>query len=138
MEIYRRRPPKEKRPSGREPKFTIEYMTMVARKVADEGMTYDQACKTFGISQGAVGDWKKRYLKGTLGSSKSDTHEQSSDYKVFRLEDQVKDLKREIGELYLENMMLKKTLCTFPPKKKESSSVITSENLEQFKKGAKK
>jgi len=44
----------------------------------------------------------------------------------------MKDLKREIGELYLENLMLKKALYHSRQIKKENSSIITEENLAQF------
>jgi hypothetical protein len=44
----------------------------------------------------------------------------------------VKNLKTEIGELYLENLMLKKALEFSRQIKNEDSSVITSENLDQL------
>jgi hypothetical protein len=47
MDIYRKIKPKEKPIRGRPPQFTNEFMQMVARKVVDEGMTYQVAAKTF-------------------------------------------------------------------------------------------
>lgn len=138
MEIYRNkvRPVKEKKKPGREPTFTAEYMTMVARKVVDEGMTFREAARTFGISQGAVSMWKKKYLKGEFMSLNRKETKENFEAKTYVLEDQIKDLKKEIGELYLENLMLKKALFHSRRIKKENSSVITSENLDQFQKGA--
>jgi transposase len=109
---------------------------MVAQKVVEEGMTYRVAAKTFAISTGAVSAWTKKYKKGNLLQSAKDK-EQSPDYKIYQLEDQVKELKTEIGDLYLQNQMLKKALFHSQMKKKENSSVITSENLAQFQKAAK-
>jgi hypothetical protein len=54
MDILRKRPPKEKRPPGRDPKWTNEYMFMVIKKVLEEGMTYREAAKTFNVSSAAV------------------------------------------------------------------------------------
>ncbi|MGE3262399.1 MAG: hypothetical protein AB7K68_11520 [Bacteriovoracia bacterium] len=49
----------------------------------------------------------------------------------------MKDLKLEIADLYLENLMLKKALEHSLRKKNEDSSVITSENLARLKEDAK-
>jgi transposase-like protein len=136
VEIYRKVAPKEKKFPGREPKFTTEFMTMVARKVEEEGMTYKEASKTFGISQGGIALWIKKFRAGGKMTVK-DQVAPSVELTNYRLEEQVKELKKEIGELYLENLMLKKALYHSQSKKKEGSSVITSENLERWRGGAK-
>lgn len=136
MEVFTKVKPREKKIIGRQPKWTAEYMHMVAQKVVEEGMTFRVAAKTFGISTCAVSAWTKKYKKGNLIQSAKDK-EQSPDYKIYQLEDQVKELKTEIGDLYLQNQMLKKALFHSQLKKKENSSVITSENLAQFQKAAK-
>jgi transposase len=136
MDIFRAKTPKikVKKKPGRESVFTTEFMMMVAKKVVNGEMTYKEAQETFGVSQGSIAEWKKKYLKGKF----NDTTPSNSPYKVSNaakvsiLEDQMKDLKREIGELYLENLMLKKALYHSRLTKKENSSVITSENLAQF------
>lgn len=99
-------------------------------------MKYREAAKTFGISQGAVAQWVKKYRKGTLGAvdKKMDC---SPELKIFRLEEQMNDLKSEIGDLYLENQLFKKALLLSQQKKKDNLSVITSENLAQYRKAAK-
>ncbi len=134
MEIFAKNPPKEKRPHGRPRRWTNEFMTMVAQKVVDEGMTYQKAGKIFGVSQGSIGTWVKRYKQGTLSAS-SKTKEASPELQIYRLEGEVKELKQEIGNLYIENQLLKKALCHSHSKKRETSSVITSENLAQFQRG---
>lgn len=92
------------------------------------------------MCQGAIASCVKQYKSGTLGSSDHDRYakeQKTPDHRIFSLESQVKDLKTEIGELYLENLMLKKALSYSAQKKKEVSSMITSENLDQFKKDVK-
>lgn len=136
MEIYNTVKPKEKLPCGRPNKFTNEYMRMVASKVIDEGMTWREASKTFNCSTGAIATWIRGYKKGNFGIMSSKVKEQTKDHKIYTLESSIKDLKKEIGELYLENLMLKKALSHSTRIKKENSSVITSENLDQFQKDA--
>ena len=135
MEVFRKQPPKEKRPTGRQPKWTSEFMWMVAKKVVEEGMKYREAAKVFGISQGSVTSWVKKYRRGNLEPLSK--KELSDDSKIYRLEEQVKELKTEVGDLYLQNQMLKKILLLSQQKKKDNSSVITSENLAQFQRDAK-
>jgi len=136
MEVFRKYAPKEKKPHGRQPKWTSEFMWMVAQKVVEEGMTYREASKTFNISSGSVSAWVRKFRKGTL--SATDTkHEVSDGLKIYRLEEQVKELKTEIGDLFLQNQMLKKALYHSQQKKKDNLSVITSENLDQYQKAAK-
>lgn len=136
MEIYNTVKPKEKLPCGRPNKFTSEYMRMVASKIVDEGMTWREASETFNCSTGAIAKWIRDYKKGIFGLMSNKVKEQTKDHKIHTLESSIKDLKKEIGELYLENLMLKKVLSHSQRTKKENSSVITSENLAQFQKDA--
>jgi hypothetical protein len=68
------------------------------------------------------------------GNAKKKRRETTSKYKQeiddYRHTAQLKDLKLQIAELYLENLMLKKMLEHSLQKRKESSSDITSENLD--------
>jgi transposase len=136
VEVFEPKQLKEKRPQGRQPKHTVEYMTMVARQVEEKELTYRQASKLYGISHGTIGSWVKKYKKKNWGNS-AKTKVITEEVHRYRVETQLKDLKCEIGELYLENQMLKKILQHSQQIKKERSSVITSENLAQFKKGVK-
>lgn len=137
MEILRKNPPREKLPPGRQPKWTAEFMVMVAQKVVDEGMTFRAAAKLFGVSQGSVNLWVKNFRKGNLAAFRGSAEVLSNSHQVLQLEDQIRGLKCEIGDLFLQNLMLKKALFHSRKKKLESSSVITSENLEQFQKDVK-
>jgi transposase-like protein len=59
MDILNKYPPKEKKKTGRRPKYKLEFMNMVASKVVDDGMKFREAAQTFGISQGSVAVWVK-------------------------------------------------------------------------------
>jgi len=138
MEVKNMQLPKEKAPTGRAPKYSIEYYLMMAKQVVDDGLTYRKASEIYGCSHGTVNHWVKQYRTGVLPGKvrkvKLDASARERD--VNRLTHQVKNLKTEIGELYLENLMLKKALEYSQQIKREDSSVITSENLDQFQEDA--
>jgi len=136
MEVFSQKPIKEKRPQGRQPKFSLEYMMMIAKQVVDKELTYRDAAKLYGVSHGSIASWVSKYKKK---SWKSVGRNQviSEEVHRYRMETQMRELKHEIAELYLENLMLKKIIQHSQQIKKERTSVITSENLDQFKKDAK-
>lgn len=136
MEVFTKVKPKEKKIIGKPPKWTPEYQHMVAQKVVEEGMKFREAAKIFGISTASVNACVKRYRKGTIYKNAAEK-EQSSEYKIYILEEQIKELKTEIGDLFLQNQMLKKALYHSQSPKKETSSVITSKNLDQYQKAVK-
>jgi len=127
-------PINEKRPPGRQAKCSVEYQVMIAKKVVEEGMTYREAAKTFNVSHGAVHSYILKYKK-INGKVKRKVQQGRYSERVenYRHEAQLKGLKQEIADLYLENLMLKKALQHSLQMKKEDSSVITSENLERLK-----
>lgn len=137
MEIHNQTKVKEPKIIGRKPKFTQEYMMMIGRKVVEGEMSYREAAKTFGVSNGAVGQYVKRFKKNGGWGNAQKVKEASDKNKSQRLEYQVRELKHEIAELYLENLMLKKALQFSVQVKKENSSVITSENLDQYQRAVK-
>ncbi len=138
MEIFTPPVVKEKRPPGRRSKVSVAYQVMVARKCIEEGMTYREAAKTFNVSHGSVHQfilkYKDRNAKTKRKETKSKYQKEVEDY---RHQSQIKDLKYEIAELYLENLMLKKVLQHSLQMKKDDSSVITSENLDRLKEDVK-
>jgi len=136
MEILNKYPPKEKKKTGRKPKYKLEFMNMVASKVIEDGLTFREAAKVFNVSQGSISVWVKNCKKGFVPINSRDI-DREKDMQVYRLEEKVKDLTTEVGSLYLENQLLKKALSHAASKRKDNSSVITSRNLAQFQKDAK-
>lgn len=138
MEIFTPPNVTPKRPPGRMPKHSPEYRMMVAKKVVEEGMSYRDAGNAFGLSHGSISAIVKQYKHE---GAKSKRNEIVSKYKkeveAYRHQQQMKDLKLEIADLYLENLMLKKALEHSLRKKKDDSSVITSENLDRLREDAK-
>lgn len=137
MEVFTPPPYKEKRPIGRAPKLTVEARLLVGQKVLSKDMTYVEATKTFGISQGAVSNCIKFYQKQSVYKKKNERNaERNVEIDDYRHKAELKALKQEIADLYLENQLLKKLINRSAQQKKLSGSVITSENLDQLKRGA--
>ena len=112
MEAFQQTKVKEKRPQGRQPKHTVEFMMMVARQVVEKELSYRQASKLYGVSHGCVSSWVNKYKKKSWRSP-AKNQVISEELHQYRVDTQMKELKHEIAELYLENQMLKKSSWEF-------------------------
>ena len=138
MEIYTPPDVREKRPPGRRPKHSESYQQMVAKKLLEEGMSYREAGKLYGISHGSIANILKKYQNKKFNSKRQEVKSKyKKEVENYRHQAHVKDLKLEIADLYLENLMLKKMLENWLQKKKFDSSEITSENLDLLPEDAK-
>lgn len=134
MEAFTPPPYREKRANGRPSKLSTEMRMVIAKKVIDKEMTFREAAKLFGVSTGAITACVKLFKKqGSLAQNRKRTAEFKTDVNEYRHQAQVKELKQEIGDLYLENQMLKKFLNKSLHIKKFAGSVITTENLDQLR-----
>ena len=114
MEITMPPTAKEKKHIGRAPNYSPEYYMMMAKQIVDDGITYREAARIYGVSHGTVNHWLKLYKSGKLvGHLNRNKREKDSrdENMQFRTERHIKELKHEIAELYLENTMLKKALA---------------------------
>ena len=137
MEVFTPPPYREKRPIGRQPILSTETRLIIAKKVTSKEMTYREAAKTFGISPGAVGACVRLVKKeGALTKRRKRDAEHKSEVNEYRHHAQIKELKQEIADLYLENQMLKKIVNKSLQIKKYAGSVITTENLDQLQRDA--
>lgn len=138
MDIFQPPEIKVKRPPGRRSKHSASYLLMVAEKVCKDGMSYREAGKTFGLSHGSISNLVKNYNGGKLKHRRKKVESKyAKEVESYRHQSHVKDLKVEIAELYLENLMLKKMLEHSLKKKNAISSDITSENLDLLPERAK-
>ncbi len=137
MEVFTPPPYREKRPIGRQPILSTETRLMIAKKVTSKEMTYREAAKTFGISPGAVGACVRLAKnEGAATKKKKREAEFKSEISDYRHHAQIKELKQEIADLYLENQMLKKIVNKSLQIKKYAGSTITTENLDQLQRDA--
>lgn len=66
MEVINPMPIKEKKRIGRTPRYTDEHYMVMAKEVADEGLSYRQAGDKYNCSHGTVSHWTKLYREGKL------------------------------------------------------------------------
>lgn len=134
MEVLQPPVIKIKKQIGRTPKYTPEYYMMMAKQIVDEGISFREAAKIYKCSHGTVNHWVKLYKSGQLPKriKRAKLNPETQTSLIQRMDRYIKILQSEIGELYLENRLLKKSQQIFQQNKKDSSSVITSENLAQY------
>jgi transposase-like protein len=130
---------KKKQPRGRAPKFTAEYYMMMVKHIVEDDLSYRKAARAYNVSHGTIAHWMNLYKDGKLPArmKKAGAQAESQECRILRMENYIDSLKTEIGELYLENQMLKKAQVYKQQLKNASSSAITSENLAQWKKAVK-
>lgn len=131
MEIFVQPKLEEKKTRGRKAKHSASFREMVVKNILEDGMTYREASKTFAMSHSSIAALIKNHKQGKLKSNrKTETTHFAREVANSRHQDQLKDLKLLVAELYLENLMLKKMLEHSLTKRKKTSSDITSENLD--------
>lgn len=122
-----------KKPVGRPSKYPLEMRKLIAEQVAAGELTYREAAIKYNIARGSVHTWKERLATGTLGDMRPPLLPEKDANRLRALEDENAILKRELGDLYLENRLLKKAADWAQLARKESSSIITSEDMAQSK-----
>tara|TARA_B110001454_G_C12723272_1_gene436161 strand:+ start:371 stop:787 length:417 start_codon:yes stop_codon:yes gene_type:complete len=138
MEIHTPPDVREKRPPGRRPKHSESYQQMVAKKLLEEGMSYREAGKLYGLSHGSIANIIKKYKNKKFNNKRQEVKSKyKKEVENYRHQAHIKDLKLEIADLYLENLMLKKMFESSLQRKKSASSEITSENLDLLPEDAK-
>ena len=79
------------------------------------------------IAPNMISRWKRQYLDGKFhGTSKTDTE-------LRKLKVKLCELEQMVGKLTMENYILKKEKEFIASAKKESSSIVTGVNLDQFR-----
>ena len=135
MEVVEPMPIKEKKRLGRTPRYSDEYYMMMAKDIVENGMSFRTAADTYQCSHGTVSHWSKLYREGKLTErvEKRKSNVNKAEAQLQRQERYIKDLKAQVGELYLENQLLKKAQTYFQRAKNAPSSVITSESLDRYR-----
>ena len=85
--------------------------------------------RKYGISPVIIGRWKREYSTGRF-------FENTNNFDIASLKVRISELECLVGELLLENKMLKKAKELDTIQKKDYYLVITSTNAKLFKDGA--
>lgn len=129
---------------GRPPNHPDEYMIAVAEAVAN-GLSYREASRRYRVSHGSIAHWLSKLEKSPRKNAKQASVPKPQEPRPKRepgkgkaaLELEIQLLKQEIGELYMQVQLLKKAQAFADRVKREDSSIITSENFEQYQGGVK-
>jgi len=109
--------------------FTIGFKQQVVAEVKSGQISLNGASRKYELSFSTVERWIERFDAGKL-TGKSEAGEMA-----LRAENE--RLKAKVGELTMENDLLKKFDTWVRQRRKENTSVITGNNLAQFVGGAK-
>lgn len=109
-------------------KFEVGFKQQIVREVESGLLSLTGAARKYAISPSVIKRWCEKAGQGALQSGSS-RHEKA-------LERENRELKEKLAELYMQVEMLKKMADYARRLKSANSSVITSSNVDQFRKGA--
>ena len=109
--------------------FSKEFKKEIVETVVSGSASAAEIAREYHISPILISKWKKDYKKGKFFENVNSTD-------IARLELKVRELERLVGELTMENRMLKKVRDLNMRGKKEDLSIITSRTLKQLREGA--
>lgn len=106
--------------------FNDEFKAKVVEMIASGVATKAEISRKYGISPVLIGRWKREYRSGKF-------FENTNNIDIASLKVRMSELERLVGELLLENKMLKKVKELDTIQKKDDSPIITSQNARQLK-----
>lgn len=122
-----------KKPVGRPSKYPYEFRKMIAEKAMAGTQTYRALAREFDVPHAVITKWKRHYERGTLDTLNEPRRViDATDTRVMNLEKENRMLKEQLGDLYMQIQLLKKAEAWAQRAKKESSLIVTSENLDQL------
>ena len=109
--------------------FDDEFKARIVETIAAGAASQAEISRKYVISPVMIGRWKKEYSTGKFFENAKNT-----DIAGIRI--RMSELERLLGELLLENKMLKKAKELDTIQKKDDSLIITSSNAKLFRDGA--
>jgi putative transposase len=109
--------------------FDNDFKRQIVESIVSGSATQAELAREHRISPVLINRWKKDYKAGKF-------FENVSSRDMAKLELRIRELERLVGRLTLENEMLERARDLNTKEKKESSSIVTSQDWEQRKGGA--
>ena len=110
-------------------KFEVDFKRQLVAQIEAGELSMAQAARDYQLAHSVLERWRDQYRNNTLIDRRSDRERQ--------LEAENQKLKAKIGDLVMQMEHLKKLQHWVRQSKSVDTSVITAENLDQFRKGAK-
>jgi len=108
--------------------FNDEFKAKIVETIAAGAASQAELSRKYGISPVMIGRWKREYSTGKF-------FENANNIDIAGIRIRMAELERLVGELLLENKMLKKAKELDTIQKKDNSPIITSQNAKQFRDG---
>jgi transposase-like protein len=121
--------PEEARMGQSRKKISPEFRNRILNEIETGQISTSQAARQYQVSRSLIEYWKKRRREGKLDDQTTSRERQ--------LERENRELKAKVGELVMQLEHVKKLQRWVRQNKSADTSVITAENLDQFRKGAK-
>ena len=109
--------------------FSDEFKTKIIETIAMGSESQAEVSRKYQVSPVMISRWKKEYAAGKFFENKNN-------HDIASLKIRISELERLIGELLLENKMLKKAKELDSIQKKDDLLIITSSNARGLKGGA--
>jgi len=110
-------------------KFEVGFKQQIVQEVESGLLSPSDAARKYQISGSVIDRWRQKARQGALAAGPS--------VREKALERENRELKEKLAELYMQVEHLKKMEDYARRQKSAATSVITSANLAQFRKGAK-
>ena len=108
--------------------FDDEFKAKIVETIAAGAASQAEISRKYGISPVMIGRWKREYSSGKFFENTKNTD-------IAGIKIRMAEPERLVGELLLENKMLKKAKELDTIQKKDDSLIITSSNAKQFRDG---
>jgi len=108
--------------------FDEKFKRQVVESVLSGSISQVELARKYTISTLLISRWKKEYKQGKFFENNMD---------ITRFELKLHELERVVGELTMENRMLRQVIDLVEKEKKEESLIVTSRGYKMLKKDAK-
>ena len=110
--------------------FENDFKRQIVESIVSGSATQAELAREHRISPVLINRWKKEYETGKF-------FENVDSKDLAKLELRIRELERLLGKMALENEMLKRARDLNTNQKKDSSSIVTSQDWDRLKGGAK-
>ncbi len=110
-------------------KFDLQFKQQIIQLVESGEMSQSEAARKYQIAPSLIQRWRYQKPRGILRETPSK--------EIGLLEDKIAKLERKIGQLVMDNELLKKVEAYARQRRSVDTCVITAKNLARFQEDAK-
>jgi len=107
-------------------KFSAQFKRQVVEELLAGVSTQAQVCRRYELGPTLVRSWREQYAQGKLADPEQVSRNQ---------EQRIQELERMVGQLTMENALLKRAVAHTLQRRSEASSPITGPSLERSRGG---